>query len=139
LIVLDTNVVSEPLREKPDPKVLVWLNAVDPRDVFLTSITIFELMVGTQLMADGKRRRKLEEELRLQVDMIYANRILAFDDKSAEICARLTAAKQLAGSMPKLADFQIASIAIKHGYAIATRDTADFQHEGLRVINPWTD
>lgn len=96
-------------------------------------------MVGTQLMAEGKKRRKLEEELRLHVDMIYANRILAFDDKSAEICARITAEKQLAGLMPKLADFQIASIAIKHGYAVATRDTADFQHKGLRVINPWTD
>lgn len=139
MIVLDTNVVSEPLREKPEPKVIAWLNAVDPRDLFLTSVTVFELMVGTHLMAEGKKRRKLEVELRLHVDMIYANRILAFDDKSVEICARITAAKQLAGSMPKLADFQIASIAIKHGYAIATRDTADFQHPGLRVINPWTD
>ncbi len=139
MIILDTNVVSEPLRPLPDPRVMVWLNAQTLSNLFLTSITIFELQFGKCLLPNGRRKLKLEQEIKIHTDQIYLGRILAFDNDSALLCGQLFANSKQKGLNPKLADCQIASIALKHGFAVATRNAEDFRHEGLRVINPWAD
>jgi toxin FitB len=139
MIILDTNVVSDPLSPKPDHSCLAWLNSQDLADLYLTSTTLFEIEFGMHLLKEGNRKQKLAEEIRIHRDQLFAGRILSFDAESAGICARIFASLIALGRQPKLADCQIASIAMRHGFALATRNTKDFQHEGLRVINPWTD
>ncbi len=139
MIVLDTNVVSEPFRSIPDEGVMRWFAGFAPSELFISATTVMELYAGMYLLRDGKQKLSLNNIIRDQTHRVYDGRILDFDAEAAITCGRLLAEVKRRGREPKIADCQIASIAMKHSFAIATRNTKDFQHEGLRVINPWTD
>lgn len=137
MILLDTNVVSEPLKPVPSPAVLAWIDAQTVETLFLSAITLAELRFGIAIMPDGKRKKSLREQLEGQVLPLFAERILSFDTPAAYAYAALRARARVAGFAMGLADAYIAAIAAAHRFTIATRDTKPFQIAGLDVVNPW--
>lgn len=139
MVILDTNVISELTRLNPEPRVLVWLDRLTADDVFITSISKAEIIFGLESMPAGKRRFELEEIYRRLFQTKFLGRVLPFDEDCAHGFARLAASAWKRGLKIGTADLQIAAIAYLHRFAVATRNTGDFDHEGIDVINPWTD
>ena len=139
MIVLDTNVVSGLMKDEPDPKLDRWLESQELEDLFLAAPSVMELVFGVQILPAGKRKTQLQAKLDDQIDVLFAGRILPFDHDAAEICGYLMAMRRSFTPLMKVADMQIAAMAVRNGFAVATRNVADFQHEDLQVINPWTD
>ncbi len=137
MIVLDTNVVSEPMRVQPDPAVTQWLDAQAAETLFVTALNIAELMVGIRLLAEGKRRQALSAAVGRQIQGLFGPRVLSFDERAAEAYAELVARLRGEGRSLPIIDGQIAAIATIHGFAVATRDVEPFESAGLTVINPW--
>jgi predicted nucleic acid-binding protein len=136
MIVLDTNVLSELTRERPSPRVLHWHGTQE--DLFTTAITQAEMFYGLELMPGGRRRRDMWTSLDRIFNDVFAVRILPFDSLAALMYADLAASRKRIGRPIKQPDAQIAAIARSRGAAVATRNTADFEHCGIKVINPWT-
>lgn len=137
MIVLDTNVLSEAMRPKPDASVARWLEAAPPASLFTTAISEAELLHGAGLLAAGRRRQALEQALRQLFASDFAGRVLAFDAAAAQAFAAIAVARRRAGRPIATLDAQIAAIARAHGAAVATRNLADFDGCGVEVINPW--
>lgn len=137
MIILDTNVISEPLRPTPDRMVLEWLDEQHIETVYLTSITVGELRFGIAALPRGKRRNRLEEDFERRILSLFGDRILPFDEAVTHAYAQIRAAAKTAGRAIGVADCLIAAIAVHHGCAVATRDVAPFQSAGLDVVNPW--
>jgi predicted nucleic acid-binding protein len=137
VIVLDTNVVSEPLRPQPDAAVLRWLDDQDPRTLYLTATTAAELLSGIEALPAGRRRKDLQEAIEAQVFPLFAGRVLPFDERAAAVFARVNAQATAAGNRISFADGTIASIALAHGFMLATRNIKDFRGTGVQLVNPW--
>ena len=138
MIILDTNVVSEPLNPVPEPAVLAWLDAQDPGTLYLTTVNLAELFAGIETMPVGRRRTELAQALTGQMMPLFEGRILAFDRLAAEAFARINASAQAAGNPISFADGAIAAIASAHGFMVATRNVRDFKGTGVEILNPWT-
>ena len=137
MIILDTNVISEPLRQHPDPAVIRWLDAQHPETLYLTAVNLSELLIGIALLPSGKRKRGMELAAQSLQVKLFAGRFLSFD-REAAIAFSLLGSRAAAKGYPlSVADCQIAAIAAAHGFAVATRDTAPFIAAGVSVINPW--
>jgi predicted nucleic acid-binding protein len=139
MILLDTNVISEPLRPLPEARVSDWIDAQPLETLYLSAMTVAELRAGVALMPTGKRRAALHEHLEKSVLPMFAGRVLPFDLASTTTYAELMLRVRKAGSGIGTADACIAAIAIANGFTVATRDTGPFQAAGLEVINPWED
>ena len=137
MIILDTNVVSEPLKPSPDPSVLNWLDAHDPATFYITTINLAELIAGVEAMPLGRRREALEQALSRQVTALFERRILDFDAKAAEAFAKVASGAQAQGNPIGFADGAIAAIARARGFAVATRNVRDFRGAGIEIIDPW--
>ena len=137
MILLDTNVISEPLRPKPEARVIEWIDAQALETLYLSAMTVAELRAGVALLPAGKRRNHLHEHLEKRVLPMFAGRVLPFDLACSSAYAQVLAAARKAGSGIQTADACIAAIAFANGFAVATRDTRPFEAAGLSVINPW--
>jgi predicted nucleic acid-binding protein len=137
LILLDTNVVSEPLRREPDARVIAWIDAQPMDTLFLSAITVAELRAGVALLPAGRRRKGLQDSLEKQVLPLFAGRVLPFDLSCTHAYAELAARARRAGVALAMAEGCIAAIATAHGCAVATRDVRPFQAAGAAVIDPW--
>ena len=137
MIVLDTNVVSEIMRTKPEPAVLAWLDAQSTGELWLTSIVAAELMFGVARLPDGVRKRQLAQAVQVTLEEDFAGRVLPFDLASASVYADLCAARQRVGLPIAMADAQIAAICIAHGTLLATRNRVRFEGLGLTIVDPW--
>lgn len=137
MIILDTNVVSEPLKPEPHPAVLDWLNAQAPETLFITSINLAELLAGVEVLPPGKRRDALGRALSQEVSALFDRRVLGFDAKAAECFAKTFAGAQAHGNPIGFADCAIAAIAKANGFAIATRNVRDFKGTGVELMDPW--
>lgn len=137
MMILDTHVVSEPLKPAPSPAVLDWLNAQEPQTLFLTAINVAELLAGVEAMPAGKRRDALAQALNTQVLALFEGRILSFDSKAAAVFAKLHADAQRQGNAMGFADCAIASIARAHGFGLATRNVKDFKGMSVEIVDPW--
>lgn len=138
MILLDTNVVSEPLKASCDKSVLSWIDEQVIETLYLSTISLAELRFGIAVLPEGKRRDTLFSSLEQQVLPLFAGRILLFDESASQAYAALRARARTAGQAIATADGYIAAIAVAHGFAVATRDTSPFEAVGLKVINPWT-
>ena len=136
MILLDTNVISEPLKPGPDPAVVAWLNAHRPEKLFLPAIVAAELYYGWSILPEGRRKR-LSENLVDQVIGQFAGRVVPFDLSAATEYGRLMAAARAAGASLPILDGQIAAIARANGAALATRNVGHFEQTGIRLLNPW--
>jgi toxin FitB len=137
MILLDTNVVSEPLRSAPDAHVIAWIDAQQLETLFLSAITVAELRAGVALLPAGRRRTGLQESLETRVLPLFAGRVLPFDLACTQAYAELTAKARVAGLAIASADSYIAAIAAANGLVVATRDIGPFEAAGSVVINPW--
>ena len=137
MIVIDTNVVSELMRARPDPAVLAWFAGHAAETLFLTAVSEAELRTGAAILPAGQRRDRLVGAIEAMIDQDFAGRILPFDSPAARSYADIAAARRAAGKPIMDADCQIAAIAGASGAAIATRNVKDFGGCGIEVINPW--
>ncbi len=138
MILLDTNVVSEPLRHSPEPRVIEWIDAQPLETLYLCAVTVAELRAGVALLPAGKRRTALHESLERQVLPLFTGRVLALDLSCTMGYAQLMAKARSLGMAIATADGYIAAIAAAHGFSVATRDVSPFEAAGVAVINPWT-
>lgn len=138
MILLDTNVVSEPLRRAPEPRVAKWLDAQALETLYLSAITVAELRFGVWSLPVGRRRDRLHEDLEHQVLPMFAGRVLPFDLAVSQACAELMATARSAGQTISVSDGYIAATASANAMMVATRDTAPFKAAGLKIIDPWT-
>jgi predicted nucleic acid-binding protein len=140
MIVLDTNVVSEVVRARPNQRVIEWIDAQVESELFLTAITAAELLFGVERMPIGQRRTAIFSAVAGLLGTDFDGRILPFDALASVDFGRLAAERERAGRPVSMADGMIAAIALSSGDGIvATRNTADFEGVGLELINPWDE
>lgn len=139
MIVLDTNVISEPMKADANPVVRDWLDRQVAQTLYLTATSLAELLTGIAALPNGKRRDGLDAAFGALLDTLFESRILPFDAASARTHARLVERARSHGRVISFADGQIAAIAATHGFAVASRDTAPFEAAGIAVINPWRE
>lgn len=135
MIILDTNVLSEPARPQPSDAVLRWLDAQERKRLYTTAVTYAEILLGIEAMPAGRRRDRVVEQMTLALDEDLGGRILAFDDDAARAVPLLGVKRSRFRIEP---DIQIAAIARAHNAVLATRNVKDFEGYGLDLINPWT-
>jgi predicted nucleic acid-binding protein len=133
VIVLDTNVLSEPLRAAPSEIVVAWMGS--QTDVAVTAVSVAELLVGARRLPAGARRERLITDVEV---ILSGARVLSFDERAARVYARMQEARRAAGHALSVEDGMIAAIAAVHHAALATRNTTDFEGLDLDLINPWT-
>ena len=138
MFVLDTNVVSELMKQRVDSMVRAWSDAQLTGDLFLTAITEAEIRAGIAVLPEGERRRGLDTAAERFFGVLFRGRILPFDSRAAQAYAVIAAARRAAGRPISHADCQIAAIARSVGASVATRDAEGFEGCGIDVINPWT-
>jgi predicted nucleic acid-binding protein len=137
LIVLDTNVVSEMMRDTPDESVAAWYIRQQSSALYTTTVTVAEVLYGIELLPQCKRRNRLTQFAEDFFKTAFAGKIIDFDQAAAPRYASIRAAKRLKGMTMSSLDTQIAAIAAAMGAAVATRNVNDFKHCGVKVINPW--
>jgi len=137
MIVLDTNVISEPWKSVPSPQVLCWLDAQAVETLYLSAVTVAELRYGIASMPAGKRKTLYCNRLEQQVLPLFAGQVLPFELRVTQTYAVLMAQARARGQAISKEDGYIAATAATHGFAVATRDVRPFRATGLSVINPW--
>lgn len=137
MILLDTNVISEPLKLAGDASVLSWIDAQIIETLYLSAISLAELRFGMAVLPPGKRKDTLQSSFEQRILPLFAGRILPFDTAASKAYAMLRARAREDGKAIAAADGYIAATAKAHGLMVATRDTAPFEAAGLTVINPW--
>ncbi len=135
--ILDTNVISELMREAPDARVLAWVAGQKAITLVVTTITLAEIGRGVQRLPAGKRREGLERRFAGFIGRGFRGRVLPFDEDAASCYGELAAARELAGLHVDAVDLMIAAIAKNAGAAVVTRNTGDFEGCGIELIDPW--
>ena len=137
MIVLDTNVVSEVLKPRPEPLVTSWLNQQAKANLFIATISLAELLLGLELLAEGRRKRELHIALSGILHRLFGARILPFDADCAVAYAEIVSQARRRGRAIQTQDGQIAATAKSNGLAVATRDRGPFLAAGVKVVDPW--
>jgi predicted nucleic acid-binding protein len=137
MILVDTNVISEPWKPMPDERVLAWIDAQAVETLYLSAITVAELRFGIAAMPEGRKRKTLDHRLEREVLPLFQGRVLPFDLEASRAYAELMARAKTTGKAVGKADGYIAATALSRGFAVATRDSGPFEAAGLKVINPW--
>jgi predicted nucleic acid-binding protein len=136
MIVLNTNVVSEAMKPEPNSAVRAWLNDQAAETLYLSSVTLAELLFGIRALPPGKRKDMLEQTLDGLMGL-FRDRVLAFDIDAARHYAELAVMAKVAGKRFPTPDGYIAAIAASRGFIVASRDTAPYEAANVTVINPW--
>src|SRR5262249_53200942 len=126
-----------PMKPDGDRRVRDWLDDQIAETLYLTSISLSALLLGVQLLPDGKRKEGLAAALTELLTELFGPRILPFDQQAATLYAARVSRARASGRPIFMADGQIAAIAAVHGFTVATRDTAPFIAAGVPVVNPW--
>jgi len=134
---LDTNVVSEWVKPRPDLGVITWLADVDEDRVFLSVVSLAEIRHGVERMAEGARRSRLDTWLREEVPLRFEGRILAVDASVADAWGKMVVRSQAAGRTMSVMDAFLAATAEVHRLTLVTRNVADFPILGDSILNPW--
>ena len=137
MILLDSNVISEPLKPRADPAATAWLDRQPKESLYLCAPVLMEVLFGIALLPNGKRKAALGLATQHLLNNYFADRFLAFDREAAMVYASLASRASVRGFVISVADGQIAAIASVRGLTVATRDTAPFRAAGVPVINPW--
>ncbi len=136
-VLLDTNVISEATRPRPDPSVARWLSSLSEDETFISVISIAELRAGLARLPPGKRRSALESWLEMQLLERYRPRLIEVSLAIAEAWGQIAADIRSKGRLMPIMDGFIAATARVHSLAVATRNIRDFAPLGVKTINPW--
>lgn len=138
-VLLDTNVVSELIRQLPDPAVGAWTAGHALEDLFFSAVGEAELRYGAAILTAGRRRETLVSDIERMLRDAFGNRILPFDSDAARAYANIAAMRRAAGRPIAPADCQIAAIASSRGMAVATRNVRDFKDMRIEIVDPWSE
>lgn len=138
MIVLDTNVVSEAMKPEPHPAVRAWLNDQLAETLYLSSVTLAELLFGIKALPVGKRKDRLAGALDGLLKL-FGDRVLPFDTNAAKHYAELAATAKTNGRGFPTPDGYIAAITAANQFVVATRDIGPFEAAGVKIINPWEE
>ena len=134
---LDTNIPSETVRSRPEPKLAAWLQAQKLEELYLSVVTCGELRKGIAVLEAGKRKTGLESWYREDLIVKFTGRILPVTQTIAERWGILEAQQKLTGRPMQVPDAQIAATALEHGLILVTRNTKDFEGLDIKLFNPW--
>ena len=137
MIILDSNVVSELMRPRPEQKVIAWLDGQSRFSIWTTSVTVFEIRFGLQTMPAGKRRDAYTQGFENLLERIH-QRVAPFDREAARYASTLVASRQIHGRPRESRDTMIAGIVLACHATLATRDTRDFDDISAAVVDPWS-
>lgn len=137
MTIIDTSILSETTRPLPAESVMRWMREQPGSHLYTTSITESELLLGVELLPDGKRKDAIRSAVERILYQVLDGRILLFDSEAARFAAQIVARRRKKGRRINPADAQIAAIARTHGYSIATRNVTDFADCEVPLINPW--
>lgn len=135
---LDTNVVSEWMKPRPNPGVVTWLAEADEDRTYLSVITLTELRYGIDRLPPGARRKKLEQWLQDEMPLRFEGRILTIDVTIAHECGRILSQSETLGRKMEVMDGFVAATAVIHDLAVVTRNVSHFEQAAKSVVNPWT-
>lgn len=137
MIVLDTNVVSALMRSALEPKVIAWLDTQPAESIWTTSVCLFEIQCGLEIMTKGRKQQNLQEAFEQTLLQDLEGRVLDFDTSAAWEAAAITAKLRAAGRTIETRDAQIAGIVVSRRGTLATRNTRHFIDTGALLVNPW--
>lgn len=137
MILLDTNVISEMTRLRPEPAVLAWLDNQPEELLWTASVVLAELLSGVELMAVGRKQSALREMIEGMIVEDFRGQILKFDVAAARGYGQILSSRKRIGRPIREMDALIAATALVHGATLATRNTRDFEDCGIEVVNPW--
>ncbi|WHP07560.1 type II toxin-antitoxin system VapC family toxin [Acinetobacter corruptisaponis] len=137
MIILDTNIVSELLRKKPNEQVIHWLLQQQRLSLFTTTISYSEMLYGIHIMPKGQKQQQLLTGIKNIFDTDFRDLILSFDQQAAEHYADIAALRKTKGLPISQFDAMIAAITRSKNAILATRNIKDFQYCGIELINPW--
>jgi predicted nucleic acid-binding protein len=137
MIILDTNVVSAMMRRDTDTKIRSWLDSQPAESIWVTAITVFEIRLGIEILAKGRRRKQLEEDFDQTIAEDFDGRVLDLDQAAAESAAMLCAERRLRGRAIEFRDTLIAGIVVSRRAQLATRNLKHFDDLKVAVIDPW--
>ncbi len=138
MILLDTNVISALMRRNPDAAVVSWLDLQPAESIWTTTVTVFEVITGLRLLADGRRRRELQRAFDALLSEELDGRVQSFDTSAATAAGEIAAQRQAAGRTLEIRDVQIAGIATARRAHLATRNIRHFTDLGITLIDPWS-
>ena len=139
MILLDTNVLSALMRDTPDPEVVQWLDNQPTESIWTTSVNVFEIRTGIELLTPSRRRRRLDEMFLQLLSEDLDGRVQSFDLTAALAAGTIAASQQRGGRSVEIRDVQIAGIAASRHATLATRNTRHFEGAGVELVNPWTN
>ena len=139
MIVLDTNVLSALMRKIPEPEVIHWLDAQPAELIWTTSISVYEIRFGLNILEDGRRKKQLQQAFETILSEDLAKRVLDFDTASASEAALISAEGRKQGTSIEVRDALIAGSVRSRRAVLATRNISHFQYTNITLINPWTD
>ena len=137
MILLDTSVLSALMQHMPDPVVASWLDGQPAESIWTTSVTVFEIRTGIELLERGRRRKRLEQLFSQLLTEDLEGRVQPFDQAAAVAAGTIAATRQRTGQTVEIRDVQIAGIATARRAKLATRNTQHFEGTGVSLINPW--
>ncbi len=137
MIILDTNIISEMMKPNPSTKVVAWMDQQASMQLFMTTITIAEIVYGLHALPHGNRKQWLEQAFHNAALEAFKNRILSFEERAAFQYGKMMSLRKAEGRPMSVPDGQIAAITSVHRFAIATRNVNDFLNCGIEVINPF--
>src|SRR6266700_798688 len=137
-LLLDTNVLSEGMKPRPNAGVVTWLTTVDEDRVYISVVTLTALRYGIERMAAGSRRKRLEDWLQHELPIRFDGRVLPVDETIADASGRIVARSEAAGRPIEAIDAFLAATAQVHQLTLVTRNQSDFQAVLKTTLNPWT-
>jgi len=137
---IDTNVVSEMMRPRPEPLVAAYLDSIADDGLGLASVTVWEVLDGIGRLAPGRRRRGLADRFHDLLDELFEDRIVDWTQADAQACARIMEEKRRRGEAldDHVPDAFLAAAAATRGLAVVTRNTGEFRNTGVETVDPWT-
>lgn len=135
---LDTNVLSEWVKPRPDLRIVQWLSETDEDRIFISAVTLAELRYGIERLQQGSRRKRLDEWLRHELPLRFESRVLSVDSSVADAWGRIVARSEAVGRPISVIDAFLAATAEVHSLTLVTRDASDFEVVLKSIVNPWT-
>jgi predicted nucleic acid-binding protein len=137
MFILDTNVVSEVMKNEPDPLVVDWMDAHSEDELYITTVTVAEIGYGIERLSEGKKRTGLENAFKAITKVLFKERVLPFDCDASLLYGPLVQSRIRQGFQVTAMDAIIACICKSRDATLVTRNTRDFENRGFSVINPW--